>query len=145
MCSKFFRSTKQEAPVNVSIMGSYSKQNRPSSMCWSCHNSAFLKVSTYQSVFFCVSLSCSLSELELIASVVYSLETFPAIPDIESNSQFPLSHLLLPFPSNTPFILTVSKLIWGSISCGTAVCLLDYLKDQILSSPLILNIGLFLL
>lgn len=65
-------------------------------------------------------------------------------PDTESSSQFPHSHLLLPSPSNTPFILTVSKLISGSIPCGTVVCLLDYLKDQILSSPLIPNIGLFL-
>lgn len=66
-------------------------------------------------------------------------------PDTESSSQFPLSHLLLPSSSNTPFILTVSKLIWGSIPCGTVVCLLDYLKDQILSPPLILKTGLLLL
>lgn len=134
MCSKIFRSTKQEAPVSVGIMGSSSKQNRPSRCVGHVMNSAFLKVSAYQSVFFCVSIFCSLSELELIASAVYSLQTFPVIPDTESNSQFPCSHLVLPFPSNAPFILTVSKLIWGSISCRTVVCLLDYPKNQILSS-----------
>lgn len=62
----------------------------------------------------------------------------------QNQTQFPFSHLLLPFPSNMPFILTVSKRIWGSTPYGTVVCLSDYLKDQILSSPLISNTGLFL-